>query len=78
MAYLATLVERGVFDTVEVSFLPVGHTHNEVDGLAGVLAKDCKRRDLSCRTELEEAILEHDCILVLYNFCASLLGSCQL
>jgi hypothetical protein len=31
MAYLAWLVERGVFDRVELSFLPVGHTHNECD-----------------------------------------------
>jgi hypothetical protein len=33
-AYLSWLVERGVFDRVEVSFLPVGHTHNECDQCA--------------------------------------------
>ena len=29
--YLDLLVEYGVFETVEVSFLPVGHTHEDID-----------------------------------------------
>ena len=29
--YLDLLVEYGVFESVEVSFLPVGHTHEDID-----------------------------------------------
>jgi hypothetical protein len=31
LCYLAWLIERGVFERIELSFLPVGHTHNECD-----------------------------------------------
>lgn len=31
MAYLDMLVKLGVFDCVEVGFLPVGHTHSDID-----------------------------------------------
>ncbi len=31
MAYLQSLVALGIFDTVEVGFLPKGHTHEDVD-----------------------------------------------
>jgi hypothetical protein len=37
-AYLAWLVERGVFANIQISYLPVGHTHNECDQLASRLA----------------------------------------
>jgi hypothetical protein len=30
-AYLSMLVEYGVFESVEVSYLPVGHTHEDID-----------------------------------------------
>ena len=48
--YLSWLVERGVFDAVFVSYLPVGHTHNECDQLAsrlgvGVRWNECKTLD---------------------------------
>ena len=31
LGYLSWLVERGVFEKVELSFLPVGHTHEDID-----------------------------------------------
>lgn len=31
MAYFEMLVALGVFETVEISFLPVGHTHTDID-----------------------------------------------
>jgi hypothetical protein len=37
-AYLAWLIERGVFERIHVSYLPVGHTHNECDQLGSRLA----------------------------------------
>ena len=33
------LVRKGVFDRVDVSRLPVGHTHEDVDAMFGVLWK---------------------------------------
>ena len=36
--FLAFLLERGVFNSIYVSYLPVGHTHNECDQLASRLA----------------------------------------
>jgi hypothetical protein len=37
-SYLAWLIERGIFDNVFVSFLPVGHTHFDCDALASRLS----------------------------------------
>lgn len=31
------LVQRGVFDRIEVARLPVGHTHEDIDAMFGVL-----------------------------------------
>jgi hypothetical protein len=31
MAYLAQLLNDGIFDEIYVSFLPVGHTHEDID-----------------------------------------------
>lgn len=44
--YICDLIQRGVFKDVIVSFLPVGHTHNHVDGLAGTIKKTLKNIDL--------------------------------
>lgn len=46
MAYIAWLVERGVFKKIEVSFLPVGHTHNEPDQVASRYSVACRKRDI--------------------------------
>ena len=45
LALCALWVEVGLFEEVLVFFLPVGHTHNEVDGLGGVVSikkRSCK------------------------------------
>jgi hypothetical protein len=38
-AYLTYLVQSGVFKAVEVNFLPVGHTHEDIDQLFSVLTR---------------------------------------
>ncbi|KAL3133949.1 hypothetical protein ABBQ32_008396 [Trebouxia sp. C0010 RCD-2024] len=37
LGFCALLVELGVVETVEINFLPVGHTHEDIDGLFGLL-----------------------------------------
>lgn len=39
LSYLATLVEAGVFSNIYVSFLPVGHTHADIDQYFSVIAR---------------------------------------
>ena len=39
MGFLNYLVQKGLLGGCEVSFLPVGHTHEEVDALFGTLAR---------------------------------------
>jgi hypothetical protein len=34
-AFASLLITRRVFDIVEVGFLPVGHTHEDIDGTYG-------------------------------------------
>ena len=31
LGFLAALVARGIFQKVQLGFLPVGHTHDEID-----------------------------------------------
>ena len=38
-AFLAWLVQSGKFHKVKVSFLPVGHTHEDIDALFGVIVR---------------------------------------
>ena len=45
-AYLAWLVERGVFQVVYVSFLPVGHTHNGPDRIASRISNAVRRTNI--------------------------------
>lgn len=35
MGYLSYLIQCNLFDTIEMNFLPVGHTHTDVDGMFG-------------------------------------------
>ena len=51
-AYLAWLVERRVFDAVYVSYLPVGHTHNEADQCASCFGLACRHNDVTCLADL--------------------------
>jgi len=50
--YVAWLVERGIFKTAYVSFLPVGHTHFDCDRLASRVAIAMKYRDVTSIAEL--------------------------
>ena len=47
---LSWWVERGAFDSIEISFLPVGHTHNEPDQVASRCSICCRTRDIPTRT----------------------------
>jgi hypothetical protein len=58
MAYLSWLINRKVFKFVEVSFLPVGHTHEDIDQVWSRTGIALKRNDVSCEAELFEIIVE--------------------
>ena len=53
MAYMQSLVSLGLFDTVEVGFLPKGHTHEDID--------QCFSQS-SCRLKQNNAITLTDSI----------------
>ena len=52
MAFLALLVEEGVFKKVIVSFLPVGHTHEDIDQFFSRIAKQLRMYTAYARQEL--------------------------
>ena len=52
LAYLASLVERGAFDVIYLSFHPVGHTHNECDQCASRISIATHHADIGCRCKL--------------------------
>ena len=58
MAYLAMLVDSGVFKKVLVSFLPVGHTHEDIDQFFSRIAVQLRCRDAHSRLALSEVIGE--------------------
>lgn len=43
LTFLAVLILQGTFETVQVSFLPVGHTHEDIDAVFSVIARLLKR-----------------------------------
>ena len=55
-AYIAWLVERGVFDRVQCHFLAVGHTHEDIDQLFSVISKALKKQDVLTIDRLCELI----------------------
>jgi hypothetical protein len=54
---LSTLVARGYFDTIIVSFLPVGHTHEDVDQLFSIVAARLKQNGIHLSREEFDALL---------------------
>ena len=56
MAFCAALVHFHVFKRVKVSFLPVGHTHEDIDQLFGRLALALRNRDVRTVAELLEVM----------------------
>ena len=46
LAFYYLLVERDIFEEVTVTSMPVGHTHNDVDWMFGIIAQKLKKIDL--------------------------------
>ena len=44
-SYLSLLVEVGMFDYIKMSFLPVGHTHEDIDQALSRIAVYLNRHD---------------------------------
>jgi len=51
------LVRDGVFNEIQVNRLPVGHTHEDIDALFGVLWRGLQNKTLMTPQEWEEAAL---------------------
>ena len=61
LGFLAWLCAVGTFKKVTLSFLPVGHTHEDIDAVFGVLMRYLNRIDrISTLEELIQAI--EDCL----------------
>ena len=56
LGYLGWLIERGVFDRIEVHFLVVGHTHEDIDQLFSVISKALYQVDVLTVAHLCELI----------------------
>ena len=73
MAYLSWLVERGVFDKIEVSFLPVGHTHNECDQVGSRYSIGVRHTTIGTREAMVEILEGHSgrvvCVRVSLSLC---------
>ena len=51
-SFCSLLVERREFAQVYINFMPVGHTHNELDGAFGVLTKQLNLKPVYCLSDL--------------------------
>jgi hypothetical protein len=58
LGYIGYLVERGVFEDAKVSFLPVGHTHEDIDQIFSRLAVYLRKHDCRNQEELLECLQE--------------------
>jgi len=56
--YLSMLVERGVFDEIDVNFLPVGHTHEDIDQFFSVLTRKLRYKDAYTFEDWKEIIYD--------------------
>ena len=56
MALLALLVEHGVFREIVVSFLPVGHTHEDIDQMFSRFAIGLRKTDVLSRLGMAEIL----------------------
>ena len=56
IALLSWWIERGVFSTVFLSFLPVGHTHNGPDQIASIVSRAVKYKDVHTIADLHRLI----------------------
>jgi hypothetical protein len=58
LGYLSWLVQRGVFDEIELSFLPVGHTHEDIDQMFSRIAIRLRQRDAVDQVDLFATVRE--------------------
>ena len=58
ISYLSLLVEVGMFDYIKMSFLPVGHTHEDIDQAFSRIAVHLNRNDAIDMDEFVQAIRE--------------------
>lgn len=58
MAFSAYLIEMGIFKEIYISFLMVGHTHEDVDQVFSRIAVKLKRRNASTLPDLQNVIKE--------------------
>ena len=61
IAFLALLVEAGTFNKIIVSFLPVGHTHADIDQFFSRIASSLRVHDSHSRLDLERIIKSCRC-----------------
>lgn len=66
LSYLESLVARGVFQSVQVSFLPVGHTHEDIDQSFSVITRHLKHKAAHTLSELHSEMAKafHDKVIV--------------
>ena len=58
ISYLSLLVEIGMFDLIKMSFLPVGHTHEDIDQAFSRIAVHLNRHDAIAMDEFVHAVCE--------------------
>jgi hypothetical protein len=56
MTFLSLLVQEGVFEKIYVSFLAVGHTHEDIDQFFSRIAVYLRKNDALSRVGLERAV----------------------
>ena len=61
-AYLSLLVARGVFDTVQLGFLMVGHTHEDIDALFSRFSEKIRK----------QAVFTFPHLMKIFNECVSM------
>ena len=54
--FLHLLVAWGVFDKAHINFLPVGHTHIDIDQFFGRMSVYLRSHDCMCRRQLQECL----------------------
>ncbi|XP_028416665.1 uncharacterized protein LOC114540736 [Dendronephthya gigantea] len=75
LTLLSLLVEWSVFDKIKGNFLPVGHTHEDIDALFGCFSKHLKFLDVYTVNDIRKAFEEccnkpypeSDCLSCIYD-----------
>ena len=58
MAFLSLLTARGVFEEIQVDFLLVGHTHEDIDVYFSHLSKAFKNKNTFVLADLMKAFMQ--------------------